>query len=619
MKRWIKYLLVVMMVLGTLLASTTPISAKEVFNISHYDIQIKVNSDGVFEITETLEVRFDEERHGIYLNIPTRYKMNWDNGNLKNYYFPVTDIKVLSSHEYEVERFSDFTRVILGSADRYSNTVETYKVSYKVHSRDLDLEGIQMFFYNIISGGWDCDVEYVTFNIELPKTVDFDDLYFDSPMGTTQVSREALSFNAIGNTISGSYNGTLAPREALTIKLYLPNDYFIFPTATANSLLVTIIGAIFTILGYFVFLKYGKDEQLIPVIEFDAPEGMNSAEVGYVIDGTCDTNDVVSLILFWAKEGQLRIDDDGDTLTLTKLAELPATSKEFEHTMFSELFDNRDVVTTEELKEKFYTSISKAQGSIYRQFKKGNPVYTSEGIQIFLSFFAGLPAALLNAVAIYHINLDKFEAIVAGGIALLFAFSATLFLIQVSNNWYTLKHRTVTIITAAIFAALVIIATFVTTQLLGDVSFVFFAVTIICTIICMFVVAQMRRRTRYGSEIIGRVVGLREFIITAEKERLEMLVRDNPTIFYDILPFAYALSLTDIWSEHFKDLEIPECEWYSDGAMVTGFAIGDRMSQSMSTLSSSMVSSPVSEGGGSSSGGGDFSGGGFGGSSGGSW
>ena len=169
-----------MMMLGTFMSNPVPISAKEGFNISHYDVQIKINSDGIFEVTETLEVSFHERLHGIYLNIPTRYKMNWDNGNIKNYYFPVTDVKVLSSHDHEVEKYSDFTRVILGSANRYSKDVEIYKVSYKVHTKDLDLDGIQMFFYNIISGGWNCDIEYVTFSISFPTTVDFDNLYLDN-------------------------------------------------------------------------------------------------------------------------------------------------------------------------------------------------------------------------------------------------------------------------------------------------------------------------------------------------------------------------------------------------------------------------------------------------------
>ena len=42
-----------------------------------------------------------------------------------------------------------------------------------------------------------------------------------------------------------------------------------------------------------------------------------------------------------------------------------------------------------------------------------------------------------------------------------------------------------------------------------------------------------------------------KFIETAEKQKLESMVMDNPTYFYDILPFTYALGVSDKWIEKF--------------------------------------------------------------------
>ena len=613
------------MVTGSFMFTTIPtqtLVTRAGFDITHYDVQVNVNSDGTFDITETLDVTFHEKLHGVYFDIPTKYEMNWDNGNIKNYYFPVTDVKVLSSHENEIEKYDSATRIILGSPDRYSNTQETYKVSYKLHTKDLNLDGVQMLFFNIISGRWNCDIEYVTFNISLPESVDFDKMYFDSPTGVTQNSKGPLLINANGTTISGSYNSTLSSGEALTIQLFLPNDYFKFPTTTVPALIASVIGATITVVCYFLFLKYGKDERLIPVVEFDAPAGMTSAEVGYVIDGICDSNDVASLIIFWAKKGCLSIDDDGKTLTLTKLADLPSDSRDYEFRMFSALFANRNVVTTEQLSEKFYTHINSAQRNIYDYFRKGNRVYTSEGIQMVLAAISGFPLAFLAAVSVFYMNFDFLEAIIAwAGIAVII-FVATGFLVTLSNSWYTLKTKPIIMFVVALLSFAAFIAVYAVTQIFGSVSMQYLIITTVCTVILMFIAAQMRKRTRYGGEMIGRVLGLRNFIITAEKERLEMLLKDNPSIFYDILPFAYALSLTDIWSKHFKELEIAPCDWYNGGT-VSPYLIGSSMSNSMNSLASSMVSAPAPEGGsgGGSSSGGDsgFSGGGFGGSGGGGW
>ena len=55
------------------------VNAENNFVINNYDVVIDVNEKGVYTITETLDVKFTRESHGIYLNIPTRYEnYNWN-------------------------------------------------------------------------------------------------------------------------------------------------------------------------------------------------------------------------------------------------------------------------------------------------------------------------------------------------------------------------------------------------------------------------------------------------------------------------------------------------------------------------------------------------------------
>ncbi len=108
---------------------------------------------------------------------------------------------------------------------------------------------------------------------------------------------------------------------------------------------------------------------------------------------------------------------------------------------------------------------------------------------------------------------------------------------------------------------------------------------------------------------------------TAEKDRLEMLVHDNPKYFYNILPFAYVLGVSDKWVNKFENIAIEPPEWYSGHGAFTTATMWYAMDRTLSSAASAMSSAPrqSSSGGGSGSSGGGVSGGGSGGGGGGSW
>ena len=44
----------------------------------------------------------------------------------------------------------------------------------------------------------------------------------------------------------------------------------------------------------------------------------------------------------------------------------------------------------------------------------------------------------------------------------------------------------------------------------------------------------------------------RNYLITAEKNELEALVLDDPDYFYNILPYTYALGISEKWINNFE-------------------------------------------------------------------
>lgn len=125
------------------------------------------------------------------------------------------------------------------------------------------------------------------------------------------------------------------------------------------------------------------------------------------------------------------------------------------------------------------------------------------------------------------------------------------------------------------------------------------------------------KRTKAGNQVYGQILGFKEFIKKAELDRLKMLVEENPSYYYDIMPYAYVLGLSDQWIENFETMHIPEPDWYSGRD-----PFGDAVFYSMVRSANACATAPESSGGGSSGGGfsgGGFSGGGSGGGGGGAW
>ena len=144
-------------------------------------------------------------------------------------------------------------------------------------------------------------------------------------------------------------------------------------------------------------------------------------------------------------------------------------------------------------------------------------------------------------------------------------------------------------------------------------------VGLLCLIGMIVFLKLMPKRTKYGNEVLGKLRGFKNFLETAEKEKLEAMVMENPTYFYDILPFTYVLGVSDKWIKKFESIALQAPSWYDSNNAFDVVSFGNFMDSTMSSAQSAMSSSPSSSSSGGGSSGGGFSGGGSGGGGGSSW
>lgn len=151
-----------------------------------------------------------------------------------------------------------------------------------------------------------------------------------------------------------------------------------------------------------------------------------------------------------------------------------------------------------------------------------------------------------------------------------------------------------------------------------------YLIGLVCLLGMILCIKYMPKRTKYGNEMLGKLKGFKNFLETVEKDRLEALVLEKPSYFYDILPYTYVLGVSNKWIKKFESMSLQAPSWYcSDSFDFSTFEIfvNSTMNSAQRAMSSSPSDTSSSDpfGDSGSSSGGGSSGGGSGGGGGGSW
>jgi uncharacterized membrane protein len=137
----------------------------------------------------------------------------------------------------------------------------------------------------------------------------------------------------------------------------------------------------------------------------------------------------------------------------------------------------------------------------------------------------------------------------------------------------------------------------------------------------------MRAPTPAGRKVMDEIEGFRQYLQTAEQDRLDRMRSPalTPEVFESFLPYAYALGVSNQWCQRFarempreiRDSTGYQPAWYQGRFHGTAALhhLGDSFSRSFQAAISSASTPPGS----SSGAGGGFSGGGGGGGGGGGW
>ena len=587
------------------------------YYISDYNIKINVNEDNSYDITENITADFLENRHGIIRQIPLKNTITRNDGTKEVNHPKITEISVNDSYKKYHE--NDNLVLKIGDSDKIVTGTKDYLISYKYSiGKDKNTDFDELYF-NIVGNYWDTEIKKVTFTINMPKEFDSSKIGFSiGDKGT--VGYENIRYEVHGNTITGIYDDLLFPYEGINVRLQLPDGYF--SSAKINfdySFIIIISGLLLLLAGsLLLWYKYGRDEKPVETVEFYPPAGYNSAEIGFLYNGFSSSNDVVSLMVYLANKGYIKIEEYKDTKKLLKKDSFKIIklkdydgNNESERMFIDGLFTERNEVTEEELKNSFYIVIKKIISKL-NQRQNMEKIFEASSLK---------KAVLVFGMAVIAYLLTVFKPLMEYGgeqtlLILVFPIIMFAMLFMIGTNVSNSK--------SSIIAMLIIGSSFLILPM-GDVLYnsvvtePFYIILYILgfgiLIALLILYYLMPKRNKYGVSILGKIKGFKNFLETAEKEQLEAQVNQNPKYFYDILPYTYVLGVSDTWIKKFETIAIEPPDWYTGDSAFNYITFSTFMSSTMINATSAMTSSP----GGSGSSGGGSSGGGSGGGGGSSW
>jgi len=565
----------------TLILIITPAFA-QYFTIDKFHSDIMINEDSSIIVKETIDVEFHQQRHGIYREIPFKYRD--DLGKSITTPTKVFSVKDGSGKawKYKVERSGPLIYIRIGDAKRYVEGRWTYIITYKVENVVLFFKDHDEFYWNMTGNYWKAPIKEASATASLTiknKSKNLMVAGYEGGYG----SKEECSYETYDNSGKFYTKRNLNMGEGLTIVFGWDKGLVSPPSSWKKFLWAMNLGENWVfLLPIFSFLymgnrwyRKGRDPKVREsvTVMYEPPKFENQpltpAEVGTLVDEKLDPRDITSTIIGLAVKGYIKIEEtkkeglifDKTDYYLKKVKGPDANVTPFERELMERLLGGTAGVRVSDLKNKFYAYLPQLKKALYGELTRKK-------------YFLSSPEKVRNSY------------MAAAIVVWVFAILAFLFILPGSG-----------------------VKSFIAGILTG-IPVVAFA-------------KFMPVKTRTGASAYMDILGFQEFMNRAEKDRLERM--GDKDLFSKFLPYAIALNVADNWAKAFEGIYQDPPGWYVSPVgfrTFSPYAFTHSLNSVTSDLSSAIFSAPRGSSGGGSGGGfggGGSSGGGFGGGGGGSW
>lgn len=557
------FLVILVLVLCQLLCA-------ESFDIVRADFDISVSEGGLLSVIENLTLDYHEASHGFYRDIP----------------LDGADIDIISvSEDWQESRWADshssYVSLRIGSPDVLVEGVHDYTIVYNLQLPRDRADGFDEVYIDLWTTG-DYTVDNIIFSLAFPSDIDPNRVWATTGAYGSTTPVETVVDE--GRIVKGHLKH-LGPDSGLSLRVELPDGYFAFRDWTVpafvTALAVTV--GLIALLG-FLYNKYGRDSEPVSVVTFNPPHDLSPLEVGYLFDSSDDSRDYVAMLYYWADKGLLTIEEGEDgSFTLHKKSDLDSSAPDYEAALFQAFFRKGDDVALEETN--IYSDVvDKVSPRLRLHFEKGGcALYDRKASRVRVLAFAitALYAALMAACsAINDLSYGLFSLMCLGFQFLLcFLCFWTLTRKIPSRTQYVVSYSLATFIT---LASATLQAGISTSAGLTGLQVRMMALVVATGLTVLSALSTfMSRRSPYAQQVLGEILGYRDFLEKVEVDKLRTMIDEDPDYFYHNLSYAIVLDLEEKWARKAEDCVLRPASWYSGPVDIASFYFYHRLYHSM--------------------------------------
>jgi len=612
-----------------------PATARE--EIRAFASDVELATDGSVDVTETIDINVEgiDIRRGIYRDIPV--VMIDDEGNRIRPRLEVTGVtRNGESEPHRVEQMGDFMRIWIGDPDTLlSRGVHRYVVTYTMTRMGRYFGDYDELYWNATGNYWNFPILAAVATVTLP-----DGAVISNASGYTGVAGSTEQAVTIArradNVAVFRAERALAPGEGMTVAVAFQKGIIAAPSDTTRlaywfldrqDVIVPALAALLVLLYFsLAWSSVGRDPPrgtIIPL--YHPPKGFSPALVHFIHHwGWRGWTAFTAAAFNLGVKGLVTIDNTAKKLKLMVTDKRPQSDLPPGEAVLFAYLDSQGSVTIDKangtiLQAKRNEFIKAIESENRHVWFKNNLGYTIIGVLISLVMLGLM-------VWLGYLELVWLVLAVVGGIV------AGLVLTAFRSLWGGSRFRLVFI---GIWLAVAIANLFGGVGALSTNFVISTAVIAAASIVglCVAFAILMRAPTLQGRRIMDEIEGLKLYLETAEKDRMNMADQPPMTVerFERLLPYAIALGVEKPWSEHFEaelarnaisdvgDSGYSPAWYHSRSGSFSPGKIAGAVAGAASGMSAAMVAAQPVSSSSSGSGGGGFSGGGGGGGGGGGW
>ena len=577
-------------------------------SIDRYLIDLNIDSSGRPSVVENISYNFGTmaNHHGIYRDIPLNHTV------IKNVKVLQNSLPATTETSRNRDGSNEYVRIRVGDANRYVRGLVNYKISYKIDGYVVRNSGdINKIIVDLIGTGWKIPIRNIVARVHLPSSIanSADIKVYSGKFGST----EELNFTKEGSVVTIK-KANLAPHEGITIALSFdkllikadkkPNDKY-YENPIFYLFLAPILGLFYYFGRKFNILGDGGSIS----VKYRAPKDLTILEAGLLKDNFVDFKEIKPAILELANLGFIIMKEIDGELYLQKTKKSKNSLKTDQKLLLNEVFGQAVEVSSKdiEIKNNF---IDDVKDVLHKSLISGGFFGSSVRKARESFMFIGIIVSLLSIGAfLYYIFSNS------GGMEFVFPFLFISVFVAVgiymlvnnirSGEYFGAFFSIIWIMASGLFMYNIIYSKGIL------ISIVLMLAVVVIGI--YFIYKNINTLSFKGAVTKRNLLGLKEFIAKAEKDKIDFFLKEDKEYLNKLLPYAMLFGLNKHWLELYKELDTPLPTWY-DGDISTFDSVDFDVNHYEPEISSSpsIGSSDFGSFGG-------FSGGGVGGGGGGSW